>query len=90
MPRVVRQPEMMDVDEPVVLEPTVPETAAPEPAEPPVEPEEEEEEEEYEETITLRASDFVSFQDILEDMRFEIADIQRDACQDRLKTQAML
>jgi hypothetical protein len=89
MPRVVRQPEMMDVDEPVVPEPTVPETAAPEPAELPVELEEEEEEE-YEETITLRASDFVSFQDILEDMRFEIADIQRDARQDRLKTQAML
>jgi biopolymer transport protein ExbD len=36
---------------------------------------EEEEEEEYEETITLRASDFVSFQDILEDMRFQIADL---------------
>jgi hypothetical protein len=31
---------------------------------------EEEEEEEYEETIMLRASDFVAFQDILEDMRF--------------------
>jgi hypothetical protein len=28
----------------------------------------EEEEEEYEETITLKASDFVAFQDILEDM----------------------
>jgi hypothetical protein len=85
MPRVVREPEMMDIDEPVVLE-----TAAPEPAEPPMEPEEEEEEEDYEETITLRASDFVAFQDILEDMRFQIANIQRDARQDRLKTQAML
>jgi hypothetical protein len=68
MPRVVRQPEMMDVDEPVVPEPAVPETAALEPAELLVEPEEEEEEEEYEETITLKASDFVAFQDILEDM----------------------
>jgi hypothetical protein len=61
MPRVVRDPEMMDVDEPVVLEPAVPETSAPELAEPPMEPEIEEEEEDYEETITLRASDFVAF-----------------------------
>jgi hypothetical protein len=73
MPRVVREPKMTDVDEPVVSEPAVPKTAAPEPIEPPVELEEEaevEEEEEYEETITLRASNFVAFQDILEDMRF--------------------
>jgi hypothetical protein len=40
-----------------------------------------EEEEEYEETITLIA---------LEDIRFQITDIQRDARQDRLKTQDML
>jgi hypothetical protein len=70
----VREPEMMDMVEPVVLEPAVPETAVPELVEPLVEPEEEakveEEEEEYKETITLRASDFVGFQDILEDMRF--------------------
>jgi hypothetical protein len=51
---------------------------------------EEEEEKEYEEMITLRASDFVSFQDILEDMRFQIVDLQRTACQDRLETQEML
>jgi hypothetical protein len=57
MPRVVREKEMMDVDELAV-----PETTASEPAEPLVEPEiEEEEEEDYEETITLRASDFVAF-----------------------------
>jgi hypothetical protein len=61
MPRVVRDPEMMDVDEPVVPEPAVPETSAPEPGKPPMEPEIEEEEEDYEETITLRASDFVAF-----------------------------
>jgi hypothetical protein len=47
---------MMDVDEPVV-----PETLAPEPAEPSVEPEIEKEEEDYEETIMLRASNFVAF-----------------------------
>jgi hypothetical protein len=51
---------------------------------------EEEEEEEYEETITLRTSDFVSFQDILEDMLFQITDLQRTARQDRLETQEML
>jgi hypothetical protein len=84
MPRVVQQLEMMDVDEPVV-----PETVAPEPAELPVEPEPEEEEE-YEETITLKVSDFVAFQDILEDMQFQISNIQRDARRDRLETQAML
>jgi hypothetical protein len=60
---------MMDVDEPVVPEPAAPETTAPEPTEPLVEPKEEVEEE-YEETIMLRASDFVAFEDILEDMRF--------------------
>jgi hypothetical protein len=49
-----------------------------------------EEEEEYEETITLRAADFYALQDTLEDIRFQIADIQRDARQDKLKTQDML
>jgi hypothetical protein len=38
-----------------------------------------EEEEEYEETITLRAADFYALQDTLEDIRFQIADMQRDA-----------
>jgi hypothetical protein len=51
---------------------------------------EEEEEEEYEETITLRASDFVAFQDILKDMRSQITDLQRNARQDRLETHDML
>jgi hypothetical protein len=65
MPRVVQEPEMMDVDEP-----TVPETVAPEPAEPLEQPEED-----YEETIMLRASDFVAFQVILEDMRSQITNL---------------
>jgi hypothetical protein len=43
------------------------------------------EEEEYKKTIMLRASDFVAFQDILEDMQSQIADLQRNACQDRLE-----
>jgi hypothetical protein len=45
-----------------------------------------EEEEEYEETITLKAADFYALQDTQEDIQFQIADIQRDARQDRLET----
>jgi hypothetical protein len=48
-----------------------------------------EEEEEYKETITLRASDFVHLQDTLEDMRSQIAYLQRDARQDRLEIREM-
>jgi hypothetical protein len=36
-------------------------------------------EEEYEEMITLKAADFYALQDTLEDIRFQIADIQRDS-----------
>jgi hypothetical protein len=50
----------------------------------------EEEEEKYEETITLKAVDFYALQDTLEDIQFQIANIQRDARQDRLETQDML
>jgi hypothetical protein len=49
-----------------------------------------EEEDEYEEMITLRAAYFYALQDTLEDIQFQIADIQRDARQDRLETQDML
>ena len=49
-----------------------------------------EKKEEYEETITLRAADFYALQDTLEDIRFQIADIQKDARQDKLETQDML
>jgi hypothetical protein len=48
------------------------------------------EEEEYEETITLRAADFYALQDTLNDIQFQIVDIQRDAHRDRLETQDML
>jgi hypothetical protein len=58
MSRVVREPEMMDVDEPVMPELAVPKTAAPEPTKHDEQPKDEEE---YEEAITLRASDFVAF-----------------------------
>jgi hypothetical protein len=46
--------------------------------------------EEYEETITLRAANVYALQDTLEDIRFQILNIQKDACQDRLELQAML
>ena len=36
-------------------------------------------EEEYEETITLSATDIHALQDTLEDILFQISDIQRDA-----------
>jgi hypothetical protein len=81
--RALHEPEMMHMDEP----------AAAEPGEPPVEPhvaDEEGAETEQEETITLRASDFEALQDTLEDIRFQIADIQRDVRQDRLETQDLL
>jgi hypothetical protein len=87
MPHVTpeTEPEMMDMDEP----------AAPEPAEPEMAKGQEEEvdeqpDEDYEETITIRASDFYALQDTLDDIRFQIADIQRDARQDKLETQDML
>jgi hypothetical protein len=85
--RAPDEPEMMNMDEP----------AAAEPGEPPIKPvaephvaNEEEEETKQEETITLRASDFEALQDTLEDIRFQIADIQRDVRQDRLETQDLL
>jgi hypothetical protein len=70
------EPEPMDIPKMAAEQerPAEPERAAKQEEQP-----EEEEEEEYEETITLRASDFVSFQDILEDMRFQIVDLQRTA-----------
>ena len=46
--------------------------------------------EEYEETITLSTADVYALQDTLEDIQFQISDIQRDACQDRLNSQVML
>jgi hypothetical protein len=50
---------------------------------------EEQQEKEYEEGIMLRASDLLHFQDTLMDIRSQIADLQRDARQDRLEIQGM-
>jgi hypothetical protein len=96
MPIVALEPdtEMMDMDEPTEQErPTELEMAAEhdEAAEQEKETEEQpDEEEEHEETITLRAADLYALKDTLEDIQFQISDIQRDARQDRLKTQDML
>jgi hypothetical protein len=80
--KAVDEPEMMDMDEPAVPEPVEP------PVEPAVEPDTaEEEEEEQEETITIRASDLIALQDSLDDMRFKIANIERDACQAQLEVE---
>jgi hypothetical protein len=69
---------MMAMDEPVALEPV----------EPPVEPDTtDEEEEEYEETITFRASDLIALQCSLDDMRFKIINIERDARQAQLEAE---
>jgi hypothetical protein len=45
----------------------------------------EEEEEEYKETITIRASNLVTLQDTLEDIQFQISNMQRDARQVHIK-----
>jgi hypothetical protein len=52
---------------------------------------EQEQPEEYEdeECITLRRSDLLHFQDTLVEIRSQIADLQRDARQDRLEVQQM-
>jgi hypothetical protein len=65
-------------------------------AEPEIEAEQEQPEEydeepleEDEECITIRRSDLLHFQDTLVDIRSQIADLQRDARQDRLEVQEM-
>jgi hypothetical protein len=47
------------------------------------------ESEEYEEGIMIRHSDLLHLQETLVDIRFQIADLQRDTRQDRLEVQEM-
>jgi hypothetical protein len=68
------EPEMMDMDEPATPEPVEPDKV-------------DEVEQEYEETITIRALDLIGLQDSLDDMRFEITNIERDARQAQLKAE---
>jgi hypothetical protein len=51
--------------------------------------EQEEQPEEEEKYITLKASNLLHFQDTLVDIRSQIAYLQRDARQDRIKIQGM-
>ena len=93
MPRAIAAPQPWPKPEPEPMdihEMPVEQERAAEPERAVEHDEQPEEEEEYEETITLRAADFCALQDTLEDIRFQIADIQRDARQDRLKTQDLL
>jgi hypothetical protein len=84
MPRAAPELEPMDIPEMAAEQEMVaePERVAEQEEQP-------EEEEQYEETITLKASYFVHFQDTLVNMQSHIADLQRDARQDRLEIQEM-
>jgi hypothetical protein len=89
LPEPELEPKPMDIQEMVAKQERV--TEQERAAEPERAAEHDEQlEEEYEETITLRAAYFYALQNTLEDIRFQIADIQRDARQDRLETQDML
>jgi hypothetical protein len=89
LPEPELEPKPMDIQEMVAKQERV--TEQERAAEPERAAEHDEQlEEEYKETITLRAAYFYALQNTLEDIRFQIADIQRDARQDRLETQDML
>jgi hypothetical protein len=64
------EPELMDMDEAAAA--TKPEPAA-------------KEEVKQEETITVSIADYRAMQQTLADIRFELADMQRDARQDKLE-----
>ena len=76
--RAADELEMLNIEEP---------EAQPEVAIEPDAAVDEEEGEEYEETITISASDLVALQDTLDDMRFKIANIERDARQAQLEAE---
>ena len=77
------------VEQEIVAEPEMAEEYEEE-AEQEAEAKDEPDEEEYEETITLSATDVYALQDTLEDIRFQILNIQRNACHNWLESQAML
>jgi hypothetical protein len=69
--RATDEPELMDMDEAVVAV-AEPEAVA-------------EEKAEQEEMITIITADFYALQETLVDIRFELADMRRDAHQDKLE-----
>jgi hypothetical protein len=92
MPKVIPEPELKPKPEPKpmdILEMATEQEIAAKPKMARGQ-EEEADEEKYEKMITLKATYFYALQDTLEDIRFQISDIQRDACQDRLELQATL
>jgi hypothetical protein len=84
MPRAAPQPEPAPVPEPM----DVPEMAV-EPEFATEKEEQPDEREEYEDGIMIRRSNLLHFQETLVDIRSQIADLQRDARQDRLEVQEM-
>jgi outer membrane biosynthesis protein TonB len=94
MPKPAPKPKPMDIHEMAAKQEIAAEPERAEEHEEEAKQEEEAEDqpnvEEYEETITLRAAAVYALQDTLEDIRFQISNIQRDAHQDRLELQAML
>jgi hypothetical protein len=90
MPRGAPAPELepVRVAQPELEPMDIPEMAV-EPERTAEQEEQPDEGEEYEEGIMIRASDLLHFQDTLVDIRSQIADLQRDARQDRLEVQEM-
>jgi hypothetical protein len=88
MPRAAPQPQPQPEPAPVPEPMDTPEMAY-EPEFAAEQEEQPDEGEEYEEGIMIRCSDLLHFQETLVDIRSNIADLQRDARQDRLEVQQM-
>jgi hypothetical protein len=86
MPRAALQPQPEPAPVPEPMD--IPEMAA-KPERVAEQEEQPDEGEEYEEGIMIRRSDLLHFQETFVDIRSQIADLQRDARQDRLEVQQM-
>jgi hypothetical protein len=94
MPRDAAKPEPMDMHEivaeqEIAIEPVMAEEYEEE-AEQETEAKDQPNEAEYEEMVTIRASDLLAMQDTLDDMRFKIANIERDARQAQFEAEERL
>jgi hypothetical protein len=85
-PAPAPEPELERVAQPKLEPMDIPEMAA-EPERAAEQEEQPDEGEEYEEGIMIRPLDLLHFQDTLVDIRSQIADLERDARQDRLEVQ---